>query len=98
MAIPTGRTFAKALEEAGVITDINRVERIIIDVADAMAPVRIYVQYIGDKKMLDVAGVLGTMIAEAAPEPEYVPEHAAGCALMLPHAAGDCRPAEGGGA
>ena len=193
MAIPTGRTFAKALEEAGVITDINRVERIIIDVADAMAPVRIYVQYIGDKKMLDVAGVLGLMLADVAPEPapkgvrywvlvsrelldspawaqvglrkiepgawedrhqarwvlfedpeaspklegleveltfeqygfdapritgrtpvmhgavqesganlqyvtEHAPKHAADCDLMLPHAAGDCRPAEGGGA
>lgn len=69
MSKPTGRMFAKALEEAGVVTDLNTVERIVIDIDATLA--RVYVQRIGDDKLLDaLAGQLGLMLAEAAaPEP-----------------------------
>lgn len=67
MSIPTGRAFAKALEEAGVISDLNTVQRIVIDI-DAVAA-HVYVQRIGDKRLLDaISGPLGMMLADAEPE------------------------------
>lgn len=72
MSIPTGRAFAKALEEAGVVTDLNTIERIVIDV-QASEPVHVYVQRFGDSRLLDAfKGPLGMMLAENAPEPAGV--------------------------
>lgn len=74
MSIPTGRAFAKALEEAGVISDLNSITRVIIDIQPGDVA-RVYVERVGDKRLLDAfSGPLG---------------------MMLPHAAADCRPAEG---
>jgi hypothetical protein len=67
MSIPTGRAFAKALEEAGVVSDLNTVERIVIDIDSMMA--RVYVQRIGDKRLLGAfSGPLGMMLAGTEPE------------------------------
>jgi hypothetical protein len=66
MSVMTSVQFAKALEEAGVVTDLDSILRIVIDVNPAEC-VQIYVQRIGDRRLLDVAGILGTMMAEAAP-------------------------------
>lgn len=67
MSKPTGRMFAKALEEAGVVTDLNTVQRIVIDIDATLC--RVYVQRIGDDKLLEAfGGQLGLMLAEAAPE------------------------------
>lgn len=68
MAIPAGRAFAKALEDAGVVSDLGTVQRIVIDIDATMC--RIYVQRIGDKRLLDAfSGTLGMMLAETAPGP-----------------------------
>ena len=64
-----GREFAKALEAAGVVSDLNTIERIVIDV-QAMQPVRIYVQRIGDEQLLPAAGILGMLLAENDPKPD----------------------------
>jgi hypothetical protein len=71
MSIPTGRQFAKALEEAGVISDLNTVQRIVIDV-NGWDAVQVYVQRIGDSRLLDAfSGPLGMMLADArAAEPD----------------------------
>lgn len=66
MSILTGRAFAKALEEAGVVSDLNTIERIVIDVT-ASDLVRVYVQRTGDERLPAVAGLLGAMMAGAAP-------------------------------
>ncbi|HEY5396209.1 MAG TPA: hypothetical protein VIL16_12510 [Trebonia sp.] len=72
MSIPTGRAFAKALEEAGVVTDLNTVQRIVIDI-NGWDAVHVYVERIGDSRLLDAfKGPLGMMLAENAPEPEPV--------------------------
>ena len=68
MSIPAGRAFAKALEEAGVVSDLNTIQRIVIDIDADMA--RVYVQRIGDKRLLDaISGPLGMMLADAGPKP-----------------------------
>lgn len=98
MSIPTGRAFAKALEEAGVISDLNSITRVIIDIQPGDL-VRVYVERVGENRLLDAfSGPLGMMLAEHAPEPEYAPEHAAGCALMLGHKVPDeCQASTEGG-
>jgi hypothetical protein len=69
MSIPTGRAFAKALEEAGVISDLNSITRVIIDIQPGDA-VRVYVERVGDNRLLDaISGPLGMMLAENEPEP-----------------------------
>lgn len=70
MSIPTGAAFAKALEEAGVVSDLNSITRIVIDINGLEA--RVYVERVGDKRLLDaISGPLGMMLAEATP-PEPV--------------------------
>jgi hypothetical protein len=54
----TGQAFARALEEAGVISDLNRIERIVIVVDDALKPVQVHVQRFGDERILAVASLL----------------------------------------
>jgi hypothetical protein len=52
-----GRDFARALEQAGVVSDLNSIERIVIDVrADDM--VRVHVQRLGDERLIDLAALL----------------------------------------
>lgn len=85
MSIPSGIAFAKALEEAGVISDLSSITRVVIDIQMGDTA-RVYVERIGDGRLLDAfKGPLGMMLAENAPEPEYVPEHAAGCDLRFGH-------------
>ncbi len=68
MSIPTGAAFAKALEEAGVISDLNSITRIVIDIQPGDAA-RVYVERIGDKRLLGAfKGQLGHMLAENAPK------------------------------
>lgn len=71
MSIPTGAAFAKALEEAGVVSDLNSITRIVIDIQAGDAA-RVYVERIGDKRLLDaIKGPLGMMLADArTAEPE----------------------------
>jgi hypothetical protein len=67
MSKPTGRAFAKALEEAGVVSDLDTVERIVIDIDATIA--RVYVQRIGDSRLLEaISGPLGMMLADVAPK------------------------------
>ena len=69
MSIPTGVAFAKALEEAGVISDLDSITRIVIDIQPGDAA-HVYVERIGEKRLLDAfKGPLGMMLAENAPEP-----------------------------
>jgi hypothetical protein len=63
MSILTGREFAEALEKAGVVSDLNTIERIVIDV-QAAEPVRIYVVRFGDERILPAAGILGQLLAD----------------------------------
>ena len=57
MAIPSGRKFAKALADAGVVSDLDRIKRIVIDVRPDDV-VRVHVQRIGDGRLIDVAAML----------------------------------------
>ena len=57
MAIPSGRKFAKALEDAGIVSDLSTIERIVIDVRSDDA-VRVHVQRIGDDRLIDLAAIL----------------------------------------
>jgi hypothetical protein len=60
----TCRKFAAALEAAGVISDLDTIERIIIDV-DPAKMVTIHVQRVGDERLLEIAAVLaGAQITE----------------------------------
>lgn len=58
MATVLGHVFAKALEDAGVVHDLNTVTRIVIDIRDAMKPVDIHIQRLGDERLIDLAAVL----------------------------------------
>lgn len=55
----TAQAFADALVKARVISanDLNRIERIVIDVRPA-DPVTIHVQYAGEDNLLDIAPLL----------------------------------------
>jgi hypothetical protein len=55
--LATGREFAKALEAAGIVTDLNTIERIVIDVP-AHDLVRIHVQRVGDERLPSIAEML----------------------------------------
>lgn len=84
MSIPTGAAFAKALEAAGIISDLNSITRVVIDITGAEC--HLYVERVGDKKLLyAIKGPLGMMLADLAAEPEYVPEHAAYCDRRSAH-------------
>jgi len=80
MSIPTGVAFARALEKAGVISDLDSITRVVIDIQpDDTA--RVYVERIGDSRLLEAfKGPLGMMLAEHA-----LPGHAPGCDLRFAH-------------
>ena len=84
--------FAKALEEAGVISDLDTITRIVIDV-DPANVVQVYVQRVAGPELEQVAGLLGEMMRDGRAAPGHVP----GCGLRLPHSAPDgCAMAAGG--
>ena len=58
MAKIVGHVFAKALAEAGVVHGLGSVTRIVIDVREPMGPVKVYVERIGDEKLIDLAALL----------------------------------------
>ncbi|MGH6654063.1 MAG: hypothetical protein ACRDVE_02525 [Actinocrinis sp.] len=90
--------FAKALEAAGVVSDLNSIERIVIDVNPA-EPVTVYVKRVAGPELKQVAGLLGAMMADgraetAEPAQAHAPKCAAGCDLMFGHQApNECQPA-----
>ena len=53
----TSRAFAEALANAGIIRDLNLVRRIVVD-AQAGHALRVYVEYFGDERWLNVVHVL----------------------------------------
>ncbi len=57
-----GREFAKALEDAGVVSDLNTIKRILIDVT--WDRVDIHVQRTGTKRLLGVAPLLAEWESE----------------------------------
>jgi hypothetical protein len=52
-----GQVFARALEAAGIIEDLDAIERIVIDVRGG-EPVRLYVQRLGDDRLPSIAAIL----------------------------------------
>jgi len=61
MAVISAVQFARALEEAGVVSDLNSITRIVIDVNPADV-VKVYVERVAGKPMKEVAGLLGEMM------------------------------------
>ncbi len=53
----SGPSFAKALEAAGIVSDLDTIERIVIDV-QAQNLVKIHVQRTGDERLIDLAAIL----------------------------------------
>ena len=58
--------FAKAIAGAGIIHDLDGVRRIVID-ALAGEPLRVYVEYYGDERWLDVTHALDGVEITTAP-------------------------------
>jgi hypothetical protein len=56
-AVITAEAFARALAGAGVIHDIHRVRRVVVD-AEAGSAVRVYVERYGDERLLNVVPTL----------------------------------------
>ena len=76
----TGPEFFRALEAAGVISDLDSITRVIIDVRPGEM-VQLYVQRVAGQPLKEVAGLLGEMmrdggaaVAGEAPEPSKVLE------------------------
>ena len=63
MTVMPAVQFAKALEAAGVISDLDSITRVIIDV-DPRDAVKVYVQRIAGKQVNEVAGLLGEMMRD----------------------------------
>lgn len=57
-----GREFAKALEAAGIVSDLNTIKRIVIDVRPDR--VDIHVQRMGTERLLGLAPLLEPLAAE----------------------------------
>jgi len=55
--------FARALEAAGVVTDLDSIERIIIDVNPAEL-VTVYVKRVAGPQIREAAGLLGEMMRD----------------------------------
>lgn len=55
--LATGREFARALEAAGIVEDLNTIERIVIDVR-AGDLIKLYIQRIGDERLPLIASML----------------------------------------
>ena len=61
----TGRKFAEALRDAGIVGDLNTVNRIVIDVrADDVVEIRVH--HWGDERLLSLAPVLAGAQEEEA--------------------------------
>ena len=78
-SVLTTEEFAKALEAAGVISDLDTTQRIIIDLKPGHL-VTIHVQRDGDKRLIDLASMLtGAAHAKPAAMPDVVhvmpPDH-----------------------
>lgn len=52
-----GHVFAQALADAGVVSDLNTISRIVIDVT-ANDAVKVHVQRFGDERLIDLAALL----------------------------------------
>ena len=65
----TGRAFAQALGAAGIVTDLDSVERIVIDIRSDRL-VEIHVVRIGDERLL--AGFADMLTMDAAGPDEAV--------------------------
>ena len=62
--------FAKALEAAGVVSDLDSITRLVIDVNPAEG-VTVYVQRVAGPELKDIAGLLGEMMRDGcATNPE----------------------------
>lgn len=61
----TSRAFAKALVDAGVLTqdEVNRTRRIVIDIVENDVP-RLYIERYGDEALLEIAPMLKEMIPD----------------------------------
>jgi hypothetical protein len=55
--------FARALEAAGVVTDLDSIQRIVIDVNPAEL-VTVYVQRVAGPELKEAAGLLGEMMRD----------------------------------
>lgn len=55
--------FARALEAAGVVSDLDSIQRIVIDV-DPHDLVKVYVERVAGPELKDVAGLLGEMMRD----------------------------------
>lgn len=65
--IVTSRAFCKALLDAGVISgDLDRIARVVI-VAQPLECPRIYVEHLGDERIIDVASMLPGLDADRVP-------------------------------
>lgn len=64
----TSREFGQALATAGIVRDIENVRRIVID-AEAGELLRLYVEYFGDERWLNVALALDGVEVITSPLP-----------------------------
>lgn len=64
-----GRRFLEALENAGVIQRADRIRRVVID-ADLNRAVMVYVERLGDERLIDVTIASGIEIATPKPPGE----------------------------
>jgi hypothetical protein len=65
--------FARALEAAGVVSELDSITRIVIDV-DPRDLVKIYVERVAGPQLKDVAGLLGEMMHDGrAVNPDSAP-------------------------
>jgi hypothetical protein len=75
--------FARALEAAGVVSDLGSITRIVIDV-DPRDLVKVYVERVAGQELKQVAGLLGEMMRDGR---AVQPEHEANCNLRYEHQA-----------
>ena len=66
MGVITAERFGQALADAGIIEDIGKVRRIVID-AEAGHLVRIHIERYGDERLLKVAQTLDGIEISTAP-------------------------------
>lgn len=68
MSIPTSHVVAKALAEAGIVYDLDTVQRIVIDLR-TNDPVRIYVQRIGGPELAELLPAVLPKLTEVDASP-----------------------------
>lgn len=84
--------FARALEAAGVVSDLDSVERIVIDINPAEV-VTVYVKRVAGPELAQVAGLLGEMMRDG----RATAAHSPGCDLRFAHQVPeDCQPVRPG--